>query len=119
MSGDGSEEDIEQLRQERLEQLQEQQGGGDSEAAREAQQAQREQAEAQKQAQLRQHLTDGARKRLNSVRMSKPDFADQVEQQVLALARSGRLGDQIDEDQMRDLLQELKPDSQEYNIRRR
>ena len=119
MSGDGSEEDIEQLRRERLEQLQEQQGGGDSEAAREAQQAQREQAEAQKKAQLRKHLTDGARKRLNSVRMSKPDFADQVEQQILALAQSGRLGDQIDEDQMRELLQELKPDSQEYNIRRR
>jgi programmed cell death protein 5 len=118
MSGNGSEDDIEQLREERLQQLQDQQGGGggDSEAAREAQ---REQAEAQKKAQLRKHLTDGARKRLNSVRMSKPDFADQVERQVLALARSGRLGDQIDEDQMRDLLQELKPDSGGYNIRRR
>jgi programmed cell death protein 5 len=119
MSGDRSEEDIEQLREERLEQLQEQQGGGNSEAAREAQEAQRQQADAQKEAMLRQYLTDGARKRLNSVRMSKPDFADQVERQILALAQSGRLGDQIDDDQMRDLLQELKPDSQEYNIRRR
>ncbi|PSP72764.1 DNA-binding protein [Halobacteriales archaeon QS_3_64_16] len=122
MSGNGGEDDIEQLREERLQQLQDQQGGGggqNSEAAREAQQAQREQAEAQKKAQLRKHLTDGARKRLNSVRMSKPDFADQVERQVLALARSGRLGNQIDEDQMRDLLQELKPDDGGYNIRRR
>jgi len=122
MSGDRSEEDLEQLREERLQQLQDQQGGGgqgQSEAAREAQEAQREQAEAQKKAMLRQYLSDGARKRLNSVRMSKPDFADQVEQQILALAQSGRLGDQIDEDQMRDLLQELKPDKQEFNIRRR
>jgi programmed cell death protein 5 len=119
MSGNRSEEDIEQLREERLEQLQEQQGEGNSEAAREAQEAQRQQADAQKEAMLRQYLTDGARKRLNSVRMSKPDFADQVERQILALAQSGRLGDQIDDDQMRDLLQELKPDSQEYNIRRR
>lgn len=119
MSGDPSEDDLEQLREERLEQLQEQQGGEGSEAAREAQEAQREQAEAQKKAMLRQYLTDGARKRLNSVRMSKPDFADQVEQQILALAQSGRLGDRIDEDQMRDLLQELKPDKQEFNIRRR
>jgi programmed cell death protein 5 len=121
MSGDRSEEDLEQLREERLQQLQDQQGGGggQSEAAREAQEAQRDQAEAQKKAMLRQHLSDGARKRLNSVRMSKPDFADQVEQQILALAQSGRLGDQIDEDQMRDLLQELKPDSKEFNIRRR
>ncbi|PSQ23046.1 DNA-binding protein [Halobacteriales archaeon QS_8_65_32] len=121
MSGNSDEDDLEQLREERLQQLQDQQGGGSgqSDAAREAQQAQRDQAEAQKKAMLRQYLTDGARKRLNSVRMSKPDFADQVEQQILALAQSGRLGDQIDEDQMRELLQELKPDSQEYNIRRR
>jgi programmed cell death protein 5 len=121
MSGN-SDEDIEQLREERLEQLREQQQGGqggDSQATREAQEAQREQAEAQKKAMLRQYLTDEARKRLNSVRMSKPDFADQVERQVLALARSGRLGDQIDDDQMRNLLQELKPDEKSFNIRRR
>ena len=82
-------------------------------------QAQQEQAEAQKKAQLRQHLTDGARKRLNSVKMSKPDFGEQVEQQVVALAQSGRLGDKIDEDQMRELLQELKPDQQSFDIKRR
>jgi programmed cell death protein 5 len=118
MSGSPDDEELEELRQEKLEQLQEQQGGegGDRE---EAMKAQQEQAEAQKKAQLRQHLTDGARKRLNSVKMSKPDFGEQVEQQVLALARSGRLGDKIDEDQMRQLLQELKPDQQSFDIKRR
>jgi programmed cell death protein 5 len=113
----GSEEDIEELRKQKLEQLKEQQqGGGQNEEARQAQQ---EQAEAQKSAVLRQNLTDGARQRLNSVKMSKPDFGEQVEQQVFALARSGRLGDQIDEDQMKQLLQELKPDQQSFDIKRR
>jgi programmed cell death protein 5 len=118
MSGSPDDDELEELRQEKLEQLQEQQGGegGDRE---EAMQAQQEQAEAQKKAQLRQHLTDGARKRLNSVKMSKPDFGEQVEQQVVALAQSGRLGDKIDEDQMRELLQELKPDQQSFDIKRR
>ena len=82
-------------------------------------QAQRDQAEAQKNALLKQHLTDGARKRLNTVKMSRPDFGEQVEQQVLALAQSGRIRDKIDEEKMKQLLNELKPDSTSFNIERR
>jgi programmed cell death protein 5 len=112
-------DDIDELREERLEELKEQaEGEGDGEAA-EAAEAQREQAEAQKQAMLRQHLTDGARQRLNTVRMSKPEFAEQAEQQVLALAQSGRVQGKIDEDQMKEILGELKPDSKSFDISRR
>ena len=116
MSGDPSDEELEKLRQEKMEQLQEQQGDQDAEEAREAQ---REQMEAQKKALLRQHLTDGARKRLNTIRMSKPEFAEKVEQQVVALHRSGRLNGRIDEEQMKELLQELKPEEQSFDIKRR
>ena len=119
MSGSPDDDRLEELRQQKKEQLkqqQQQQGGGDAGAA---QQAQREQAEQQKQALLKQHLTDGARKRLNTIKMSKPEFAEKAEQQILALAQSGRLQDQIDEEQMKDLLRELKPDSQSFNINRR
>ena len=118
----GSEDDIEELRKKKMEQLQEQaqQGGGQGQQVdQEELQRQQEQAEAQKQALLRQHLTDGARKRLNSVRMSKPEFAEQVEQQIVALAQSGRLGDRIGEEQMKSLLKELQPDDGGFNIRRR
>jgi len=115
MSGDPSEEELEELRRKKMEQLKEQQGEGDAEA----QQAAQEQAEAQKKAILRQHLTDGARKRLNTVKMSKPDVGEQVEQQIVALARSGRVGDTIDEDQMKQLLSELTPDSKSFDIKRR
>jgi programmed cell death protein 5 len=115
MSEQPDEDELEELRQKKMEQLKEQQQQGEGEAM----EAQREQAEAQKKALLRKTLTDGARQRLNSVRMSKPQFAEKVEQQVIALARSGRIQGKIDEDQMKELLSELKPDSQDFNIRRR
>lgn len=114
----GNEDELNELREERLEELQNQQQQ-QSPDQQEAQEQAQQQAEAQKQAILRQYLTDGARKRLNSVRMSKPDFADKVEQQLIALAQSGRLGDKIDEDQMKQLLSELSPESKSFNIRRR
>ncbi|PSQ44580.1 DNA-binding protein [Halobacteriales archaeon SW_7_68_16] len=115
MSGDPDEDEIERIRQEKMEQLRDQQGGEQAETRQAAQ----DRADAQRKAVLRQYLTDGARKRLNTVKMSKPDFGEQVEQQVVALAQSGRVQDKIDEDKMKELLSELKPDSNDYNIRRR
>ena len=117
MSGDPDEEELEELRRKKMEQLKDRQGGeGQQEEAREAQ---RQQAEAQREAMLKQALTDGARKRLNTVKMSKPGFGEKVEQQVVALARSGRLQGKIDEEKMKDILEEMKPDSKSFDIRRR
>ena len=116
MSGDPSDEELERLREEKMEQLQDQQGGEETKEAREAQ---REQREAQKKALLRQHLTDDARKRLNTVKMSKPQFGEQVEQQVVALAQSGRIQGRIDDEKMKAILKELQPEDQSYDIRRR
>jgi len=115
MSGDPNEEELEKLRQEKMEQLQEEGAEVDEEALEE----QRQQQEAQKKAILRQHLTDGARKRLNTVKMSKPQAGEKVEQQVLALAQSGRLQGKIDEEKMKELLRELTPDSKSFDIKRR
>ncbi|WP_227374644.1 DNA-binding protein [Haladaptatus halobius] len=113
MSGSPDDDRLEELRKQKMEELQDQQ------QQEEAQQQAQQQADAQKQALLRQYLTDGARKRLNSVRMSKPQFADQVEQQVLAIAQSGRINGQIDEQKMKEILRELKPDKKSFNIKRR
>lgn len=118
MSGNPDDERLEELREQKMQEMREQAesgGGGDAEA----QQAAQEQAEAQKEALLKQYLTDGARQRLNAVQMSKPDFAEQVERQIVALAQSGRIQNRIDEDQMKSLLKELKPDSKSFDIRRR
>jgi programmed cell death protein 5 len=114
MSGDPSDEELEKLREKKMEQLKDKQG-----EESEGQQAAKEQAEAQRKAILRQHLTDGARKRLNTVKMSKPDVGEQVEQQIIAVARSGRVNGQIDEEKMKQLLSELTPDSKSFDIKRR
>jgi len=115
MSGDPSDEELQKLREEKMEQLKEEQGGADEEAV----EAQRQQAEAQKKAVLRQHLTDDARKRLNTVKMSKPEVGEKVEQQLVALAQSGRVQGKIDDEKMKQLLSELTPDSKSFDIRRR
>ena len=115
MSGDPTDEELQELREKKMEQLKDRQGGEGAEAA----EAQQQQAEAQKKAMLRQALTDGARKRLNTVQMSKPQFGEKVEQQIVALAQSGRLNGKIDEDKMKELLQEMKPESKSFDIQRR
>ncbi len=112
-----SEDELDELRQKKMEQLKEQQESQDVDE--EAMQAQQEQAEAQKKAILRQSLTDGARKRLNTVKMSKPEHGEQIERQIVALAQSGRVQGKIDEEQMKQLLSELTPDSKSFNIRHR
>lgn len=118
MSNSPDDDRLEELREQKRKELKQRQQGGEGDAA-ERQQAAQEQAEAQREAVLKKHLTDGARQRLNAVQMSKPQFAEQVEQQVLALAQSGRLSDRIDEQQMKALLQELQPDSKSFDIQRR
>lgn len=119
MSGNPDDERLEELREKKMQELQDraQQGGGAPDE--EAQQAAQERAEAQQEAILKQHLTDDARQRLNAVEMSKPQFAKQVKKQVAALAQSGRVQGRIDEEQMQELLRELQPDQQSFDIRRR
>ena len=51
--------------------------------------------------------------------MSKPQVGEQVEQQLVAIAQSGRIQGQIDEEKMKELLAELTPDSKSFNIERR
>ncbi|KPN30179.1 DNA-binding protein [Halolamina pelagica] len=116
MSGNSEEDRLEQLRQERLEELQDQAGG---EEAQQAAQEQQERAKAQQDALLKQYLTDDARQRLNAVEMSKPEFAEKVKRQVTALAQSGRIQGKIDEDRMKQILRELKPEEKSFDIRRR
>ena len=116
MSGTPDDDNIEELRQKKMEELQnraENQGGEGS------QEAAKQQADAQKQALLRKHLTDEARQRLNTVKMSKEQFGEQVERQVVALAQSGRIQGKIDDEKMKQLLKELQPEKKSFDIKRR
>lgn len=106
-----TEDDIEKLREEKMKELQERGEGG------EGQEEARQRAEAQKKAVIRQTLEPEARERLEALKMAKPQFAEQVEQQVVALARSGRVQGKIDEEQMKQLLRKLQPEDDDYDIK--
>jgi len=102
--------ELEEIRRRRLEDLQAQQAGSSEENA---------EIKARRQATLRQILTPEARERLNSIRLTRPEFADSVESQLITLQQTGRLRAQITDEQLKKLLQQITPKRQEIRIRRR
>ncbi|HUK28782.1 MAG TPA: DNA-binding protein [Candidatus Acidoferrales bacterium] len=78
----------------------------------------RRQYEAQKQAALKLIMTPEARQRLTNIRMVKPEFADQVEVQLIQLAQSGRVKLPITDDQLKEALARLQSSRKEIRIRR-
>jgi programmed cell death protein 5 len=102
--------ELDEIRRRRLEELQAQQAHSTEEFA---------EVKARRQTLLRQILTPEARERLNSIRLTRPEFADAVESQLIALYQSGRLQGQITDEQLKKLLQQITPKKQEIKIRRR
>jgi len=107
------EEELEALRQRRMLELQ----------RRLAQEQQRiraeQQIEIQKQAILRRILTSDARQRLTNLKMVKPEFAEQLELQLIQLAQQNRVSLPITDEQLKELLIKLQSQRREIKIRRR
>ena len=76
------------------------------------------QVEAQKQAILRSILEPEARQRLTNIRMVKPEFAEQIELQLIQLAQSGRLKIPLDDEQLKEVLKRLQGKRKDIKIRR-
>ncbi|KUG20938.1 MAG: DNA-binding protein [Methanomicrobiaceae archaeon] len=89
------------------------------------QQAMEEELERQKQMEsqirliLMQVLEPEARERLNTIKLTRPDFARAVEQQLVMLAQSGRIRQRITDEQLKDLLKQLVPAKKDYRITRK
>ena len=107
-----SDEELAELRQRRYSDLQ-------RAAIEEQRQSEsRRQFEAQKQAALKLIMTPEARQRLTNIRMVKPDFAEQVELQLIQLAQAGRVKIPITDDQLKEALAKLQGSRKEIKIRR-
>ena len=106
------EEEIDELRRRKMlelrARLEEQQGQAE----------QRAQYEAQKRLAILQILTPEARGRLANIRAAKPEFAEQLELQLIQLAQSGRLGSKITDAQLREILSKLQARKREFKIKR-
>lgn len=106
-----SDEELERLRQKRLLELQAQQ-----QQAEEIQRA-RQDAEAQKEALMRRILTPEARQRLTNIKMVRPDYAQQLELQLIQVAQSRRVRLPITDDMLKKLLAQVQAQQERRDIR--
>lgn len=107
------EEEIGELRQKKMMELQRR-------MAKEEQRLQvQQQVEMQKQAVLRRILSTEARQRLTNLKMVKPEFADQIELQLIQLAQAGRLKIPVTDDQLKEILARLQSQRRDITIRRK
>ena len=115
MASVSSDEELQRLRERRLMELQSQQR-----QAEDVQRA-RQEAEAQKEALMRRILTPEARQRLTNIKMVRPDYAEQLELQLIQVAQSGRVKLPIDDDMLKRLLLQIQSqqNQREIRIRRR
>ncbi|MCG3216599.1 MAG: DNA-binding protein [Candidatus Heimdallarchaeota archaeon] len=103
-------EELEALRQKKLAELQEQQ------ASAQMQEEQKAAHEAQKQAILRQILTEEAKQRLTNVKLVRPQLAEAVEVRLIQLAQQGAISDKLSDSQLKDILRKIQGQKRETKI---
>lgn len=113
--------DIDEIRRRRMQELQQQQAqqAQNQASQAESQEQMRREVEAQKRQAMMQLLTPEARARLTNIRLTKPEFVDQIELQLIQLAQMGRVQSKITDDQLKELLRKLAGQKREINITRR
>jgi programmed cell death protein 5 len=98
------EDELDELRKERMNEIQ----NGDNSSV----EGQQEAAEQQKQQlwdQAKQYMTSNARERLSNMKVANEQLAMSVAQQITMLGKSGRVS-KVDDDQMKNILKEIQKD---------
>jgi len=107
-----SDEELDQIRKRKLSSMQNRMNDEQRQANAEAQ------MEAQKQALLSKILAPEARQRLNNLKMVKPEFAEQIELQLIEMAQTGKLPIPLSDAQLKGILIQLQSRKRETTIRR-
>jgi len=106
------EEELEEIRRRRLLELQQR-------LTQEQQEARtRQRLELQKQTLLRRILAPEARQRLANLKMVRPEFAAQLELQLIQIAQQGKMNLPITDEQLKEILIRLQSGRREIRIRR-
>jgi len=108
-----SEDELAAIRARKMAEMQQQAAYQEEEVRR------REQENAQIHMLIMQILEPEARERLNTIRLTKPDFARGIEQQLISLAQSGRIQSKITDEQFKAILQQVTPERRDISIRRK
>jgi len=113
--------DLDELRRKRMEELQRQAVSNENQQVQRQMQQQQiqQEMEAQKKQLIMQILTPEARSRLANLRLTKPEFVEQTEIQLIQLAQSGRIQSKITDEQLKVLLKQLTGQKRDINITRR
>ena len=110
---DDEEDELEAIRRRRMEEIQR------AQAERVVRDQQEEQVKAQRELILRQILTPEARERLARIELAYPEVTENIENQLIVLAQSGRVNKMIDDATLRDILRRIMPQKREIKIERR
>jgi len=109
--------DLEDIRRKKMLELQQKAQQQAMEA--EAQEQMRQQLEMQKKQIMMQILTPEARSRLANLRLTRPDFVEQIELQLIQLAQMGRVRSKITDEQLKELLKRVAGQKREIKISRK
>jgi programmed cell death protein 5 len=108
--------ELEDIKRRRLMDLQNQAAA--NQAMQEREETQRKAAEKERQDIVKRFVTPEAYERLNNVRLVRPDLVENVENQIIMLAQSGRLNRLITDAEVKSLLARLS-EKRETKIERR
>ncbi len=73
---------------------------------------------AQKEVILKQLLDSQARMRLNNIKMVKPELATMLENYLISMASQGKLGSQISDEQLKQILLSMQQPKRDFKINR-
>jgi programmed cell death protein 5 len=112
-------DDLESIRRKKLLERQQQQQQQQMLSQEDFQEDQQKEFDEQKKMVLRAILTNEARERLGRIKAARPEIVENIENQLIMLAQSGRLKSKINDEQLRELLSRAFPKKREISIKKR